>query len=212
MFGCDNQQPTNSEQATTSANKKQTNNTVMKFFCAVMLVGILASCSHGPANPTDMLAKVNFNKIAGEMDMRREEKRKETRRDETRQDKRVWSVWCMLCGLCAQVHDFHLLFLHVMVLVPLTFRNVSSFFCFSRQFQALFHMLSNVNMWESALNCCEKQETIHTLWKVNGLFCDIASSPSLHLRSCRLMPAGAIDKSSHLAAGSLRSCLQESLS
>ena len=105
MFGCDNQQPTNSEQATTSANKKQTNNTVMKFFCAVMLVGILASCSHGPANPTDMLAKVNFNKIAGEIDMRREKKRREKRRDETRRDK---TRECGPCGVCcvACVHKY----------------------------------------------------------------------------------------------------------
>ena len=34
-----------------------------------------------------MLAKVNFNKIVEEIDVRREEKRKETRRDKTRQDK-----------------------------------------------------------------------------------------------------------------------------
>ena len=61
-----------------------------------------------------MLAKVNLNKIAEEMDMRREETRKETRRDG------VWSVWCLLCGVCAQVHDFHVFFffLHIMVVVP----------------------------------------------------------------------------------------------
>ena len=38
-------------------------------------------------------------------------------------------------------------FLHVMVVVSLTFHNVSYVFCFSLQFQALFHMWSNVNMW-----------------------------------------------------------------
>ena len=180
----------------------------MKFFCAVMLIGILVSCSHGRAFPTDMLAKVNFNKIADEIGYIWEEKKREKRRDETRQDKRVWSVWCMLCGL---VHDFHF-FLHVVVVVPLTFHNVSSFFCFSLQFQALFHTLTLLNMWDSAWNCSEKQKNDDTLWKVNGLFCDMASSPSLHLRSCCLMPAGAIDKSSHLTAGSLRSFPQESLS
>ena len=59
----------------------------MKFLFAVMLVGILVSCSHGRANLTDILAKVNFNKIAEEMNMKREKKkRKETRRDETRRD------------------------------------------------------------------------------------------------------------------------------
>ena len=83
------------------------------FGCAVMLVGILVSCSHGRANPTDMLAKVHFNKIAEEKrreEKRREEKRREeTRRDETRRDG-VWSVWCMLCGVCAQVHHCHVFF------------------------------------------------------------------------------------------------------
>ena len=94
----------------------------MKFFFAVMLVGILVSCSHGRAEPTDMFSKVNFNKIVEEMGMRREEKRDESRRDG------VWSVWCMLCGVCAQVHDFHVFFLHAVVVVPLTFHNMSSFF------------------------------------------------------------------------------------
>ena len=89
----------------------------MKFFCAVILVGILVSCSHGRANPTDMLAKVNFNKIAEEMDMRR---------DETRQESGPCGVCCVAC-----VHKymiFHLFFLHVMVVVPLTFHNVSYMF------------------------------------------------------------------------------------
>ena len=51
---------------------------------------------------------------------------------------------------------------------PLTFHNVSSFFCFSLQFQALFHMLTLLNMWNSAWNCSEKQKKNDTLWKVNG--------------------------------------------
>ena len=92
--------------------------------------------------------------------------------------KRVYVVWLV----CTSTW-FSLVFLHVMVVVPLTFHNVS-FFCFSLQFQALFHVLSNVNMWKIAWNCFEMQETIHTLRKVNGLFCDTASSPSLHLHSC----------------------------
>ena len=45
-------------------------------------------------------------------------------------------------------------------------------------------MLSNVNMWKSARNCSEKQNQMETLWKVNGFFCDAASSPSLHPHSC----------------------------
>ena len=115
----------------------------MKFFCAVMLIGILVSCSHGRAFPTDMLAKVNFNKIADEMDIY--EKRNEEKRDETRQDKRVWSVWCMLCGLCAQVHDFHFFFAcGGGGAVDLPQRVI--FFCFSLQFQALFHTLMLLNM------------------------------------------------------------------
>ena len=40
---------------------------------------------------------------------------------------------------------FHVFFLHVMAMVPLTFHNVS-IFCFSLQFQKLFHTLSNVNI------------------------------------------------------------------
>ena len=95
----------------------------MKFFCAVMLVGILVSCSLGQAHPTDMLAKVNFNTIAEEMDMRREEKR---RRDETRRDDTVCVPCGVCCGVCAHVHDFHVFF-HVMVVAPLTFHNVSCF-------------------------------------------------------------------------------------
>ena len=86
------------------------------------------------------------------------------------------------CGVCcvACVHKYMIFtcFLHVMVLVPLIFHNVSIVFCLSLQFQALFHMLSNVNMWTIAWNCCEKQKTIDTLWKVNGLFRDTASSPT----------------------------------
>ena len=103
-----------------------------------------------------MLAKVNFNKIAEEMDMRREEKRREERREEKRreekrEDKRVWSVWCMLCGLCAQVYDFHFFFAcDGGGAVDLPQRVLFFFVCFSLQFQALFHMLSNVNMWKIA--------------------------------------------------------------
>ena len=105
-----------------------------------MLVGILVSCSHGRGNPTDMLAKVNFNKIAEEMDMRREEKRREK-----------WSETSTVCGVCAQVHDFHVFFLHVMVVVPFDCSTTCHLvFCFSLQFLALCHMLSNVNMWTIA--------------------------------------------------------------
>ena len=99
MFGSDNQpiqtytqQPTNSEQATTSANKIQKNNKAMKFFCTVMLVGTLVSCSHGRADPTDMLVKVNFNMIVEEMDMKTEVKRGETRRCVVRMLFVVWRV------------------------------------------------------------------------------------------------------------------------
>ena len=123
---------------------------VMKFFCAVLLIGILVSCSHGRAFPRDMLAKVNFNKIEEEMDKRREEKRKETRQDKTRQDKtRQESVVRVVWPVCTTTYMIFTCFLHVMVVVPLTFHNVS-FFCFSLQFQAQFHMLSNVNMWKIA--------------------------------------------------------------
>ena len=116
----------------------------MKFFCAVTLVGILVSCSRGRAFPTEMLAKVNFNKIADEMDIY--EKRREEKRDETRQDKirelGPCGVCCVACVLKYMIFTF---FLRVVV-VPLTFHNVSSFFCFSLQFQALFHMLTLLNM------------------------------------------------------------------
>ena len=70
----------------------------MKFRC-VMLGGILVSCSHGRANATGMLAKVTFNKIAQEMDMRGEERRGEESREEKRRETRrcvvrvVYVVW-----------------------------------------------------------------------------------------------------------------------
>ena len=152
-----NQEPTNSEQATTSANKKQTNTRVMKFFCVVMLVGILVSCSHGRANPTDMLAKV--------------------RRDETV----CGPCGVLWCGVRAQEQDFHVFFFFACDGGgAVDFPRRVILFCFSLQFQALFHMPSNVNMWWNAWGCCEKLETRDTLWKVNGLFCDAASSPSFH--------------------------------
>ena len=73
----------------------------MKFFCAVMLIGILVSCSHGRAFPTDMLAKV-FHQDCGRdgYEKRREEKKDETRRDETRE--------YGPCGVCcvACVHKY----------------------------------------------------------------------------------------------------------
>ena len=117
---------------------------VMKFFCAVMLIGILVSCSHGRAFPTEMLAKVNFNKIADEMDIY--EKRREEKRDETRQDT---IRECGPCGVCcvACVHKY-MIFTFFFACgggaVDLPQRVI--FFCFSLQFQALFHMLTLLNM------------------------------------------------------------------
>ena len=102
-----------------------------------MLIGILVSCSHGRAFPTDMLAKVNFNKIADEMDIY--EKRREEKRDETRQDK---IRECGPCGVCcvACVHKYMIFtfFLRVVVVVPLTFHNVSSFFASRCSFKHCF--------------------------------------------------------------------------
>ena len=73
-------------------------------------------------------------------------------------------------------------FLHVMAVVPLTFHNVTNFFA-SRYSFTLFHRLTLLNLWKSARNFSEKHK-MDTLWKVNGFFCDTASSPFLHHRSC----------------------------
>ena len=124
----------------------------MKFFCAVMLIGILVSCSHGRAFPTDMLAKVNFNKIADEMDIyeKRREERRETRQDKTRE--------CGPCGVCcvACMHKYMIFtfFLHVVVVVPLTFHNVSSFFLL---LAAVSSTVSHVDVTQHVRQCLKLQ-------------------------------------------------------
>ena len=51
-----------------------------------MLVGIFVSYSHDRATPTDILAKVNFNQIAEEIDVRREDKKREEKRRRKRRE------------------------------------------------------------------------------------------------------------------------------
>ena len=63
-----------------------------------------------------------------------------------------------------------------MVLVLLTFHNVSICFRFSLQFKALF---SNVDVIQHVKKCMKLQreaKNMDTLWKVKGFFCDTASS------------------------------------
>ena len=75
----------------------------------------------------------------------------------------MWSVWCMLCvTLCVRVYAH----VHVFLVFFFSFDDGGAvdlpqrflLFCFSHQFQARFHLLSDVNMWKRARNCCEKQK------------------------------------------------------
>ena len=93
---------------------------------------------------------------------RRRRTEKERQREDQRRQKReerrdgVWSVWCMLCGVCAQVRVFTCFFFACdgVGAVDLPQR---VFFLLLAAVSSIFHMLSNVNMWKSASNCCEKQ-------------------------------------------------------
>ena len=102
-----------------------------------------------------------------EKDDRKREQRKrdkgktsEGRRERRRCVVRVVNVvWRVCTSTCFDV------FFHVTAVVPLTFHTTTSpkLFCFSLQFQALFHMLSDVNMWNKCLKLQRKAKNGHVV-------------------------------------------------